>query len=208
MKNAIIFVIALAVSGIALAESPANIHGKYAAPFGLEWGLTKEKLAEMGVKLTLLYPDTEFYEAKNLPKNLSDADRNFLRFKQGFGLIEISAITKDITGDLDGSKGKERYRQLKMAIVNKYGKPNKEVERIGGTDVYKDKNHFYQCLHSDGCGFWVSLWGSKTDGYIALSIETAWGNEGYVSLSYKSAALHIAAEQEAEEQIRSDEDAL
>ena len=208
MKNAIIFIIALAVSNLALAESPAQIYGKYAAPFGLEWGLSKEQVTAMGVKLTPLDPTEESYATKTLPKNLSDGKYYLLAFMQGFGLVEIRVLTSSITNDVYGSKGKERYNELKTAIVNKYGKPSKEWEWTDGSRLYDDSDQFYECLRSPPCGLWASAWGNDTDGMILLEIASDKPGVGYISLSYASVVSYTARQQEAEEKSRSDEDAL
>ena len=208
MKNAIIFIIALAVSNLALAESPAQIHGKYAAPFGLEWGMSKEQVTAMGVKLTSTNPAEGVYTAKTLPKNLSDAENYVLVFKQEFGLVKVSALTSDITRDVHGSEGKERYNQLKMAVADKYGKPDKEQE---WTDRAIDSGQFYQCLAYGGCGYWLSFWGevgNETGAAILLQIHGISRGTGLIELRYESAAFHTAKKREAEEKSRSDEDAL
>ena len=208
MKNAIIFVIALAVSNLAVAESPAQIYGKFSAPFGLEWGMSKEQVTEMGVNLTPHPSAKGAYTAKILPKNLSDAEEYYLVFEQGFGLVKVSAHTKNITSDLYGSKGKERYSQLKTAIVNKYGKPSRELEATGRARIYDNIDEFYQCLNYDGCGYWVSLWGNSAGGGIALNIEGLSRGTGYIALTYESLAFYTAHEKEEAEKSRSDEDAL
>ena len=195
MKNAIIFVIALAVSNFACAPSPAQNHGKYAAPFGLDWGLSKEQLTAMGVELTPVEFATGAYTATNLPKKLSDAKTYTLQFKQEFGLVAIGVITYDIPGDPLGLKGKERYSQLKTAIVNKYGKPDNEFEWSGRARLYDDRHEFYQCLrYGGGCGAWTSVWGSDTDGVIGLQIKGRFDGRGYIILKYESAAFYIDAE--------------
>ena len=208
MKNAIIFIIALAVSNLALAESPAQIYGKYAAPFGLEWGLSKEQVTAMGVKLTPNESVKGAYTAKNLPKKLSDGEDYGLLFMQGLGLVKVFALTSDITGDLYGSKGKERYSQLKTAIANKYGKPDREIE---WTDRDIDSDQFYQCLAHDGCGDWLSHWRgteNETDGGILLHIRGVSRGTGFIHLGYESAAYQTALKQKEAEKSRSDQDAL
>ena len=207
MKNAIIFIIALAVSGIALAESPRQIYGKYAAPFGLEWGMPKEQVTMMGVKLTPSESVKDAYWAKNLPKKLSDAQAYSLNFKQGLGLIKAIAVTGDITMDVYGSKGKERYNQLKTVIANKYGKPKVDLEwsALGPTSINDEQ--FYQCLKL-GCGHWFSEWQDEiTNASIRLEIRGISRGTGYILLRYTSAASPTDSEKEAEKS-RSDEDAL
>lgn len=208
MKNAIIFVIALAISSLALAESPAQNYGKYAAPFGLEWGMSKEQVMEMGVELTPSDSVKGNYGTTTLPKNLSDAKEYDLFFEQEFGLVLVAAYTRHMTGDLYGSKGKERYSQLKTAIIKKYGKPRLEYEMTGLTRIFGDSNQFYECLKYDGCGAWTSFWGSAKDGNIRLDILGLSRGTGWVSLIYASAASFTASEKKKEEQSRSDEDAL
>ena len=208
MKNAIIFVIALAMSNLAVAESPAQIHGKYSAPFGLEWGLSKEQVTAMGVKLTPVESVKDSYTTKTLPKNLSDAEEYYLIFKQGFGLVVVYVFTSEIIGDVYGSKGRDRYSQLKTAIVNKYGKPSDGREKMGGILRPEDIDKFYECLKQYPCGLWISFWGNETDGRIILELNGIARGRGFVDLRYESAAYHTARKQEAEEKSRSDEDAL
>ena len=155
MKNAIIFIIALAVSSLVVAESSAQNYGKFSAPLGLEWGLSAEQLAEMGVELTPIAPldavGVDVYTATNLPKKLSDAERYVLTFKPGFGLVKADVTTYPITRDVDVVKGKERYRQLKTAMVKKYGKPDYEYEWLFDHITL----HHYECMEINyGCGQW------------------------------------------------------
>ena len=173
MKNAIIFIIALAVSNLALAESSAQIYGKYAAPFGLEWGLSEEQVTAMGVKLTPVNPAKWVYRAKTLPKHLSDIERYTLEFHPGFGLIRVTAYTEV----------RERFNQLKTALVNKYGKPSIEMGVKRPQEV----------LH----------WGSDLDGTIKLE-RSEYYTVGDVTiyLTYQSAALHIDAERKRERESR------
>ena len=194
MKNAIIFIIALAVSNLALAESPAQIHGKYAAPFGLEWGLSKEQVTAMGVKLTHVNPAGGVYGATILPKNLSDVKKYILCFHPRFGLICVSADTK-----LGTLKGKERSNQLKTALVNKYGKPSIDNEDFLGLGFTRT----------------TFRWGSDIDGTIKLKLDKYPDEVVDMELTYRSAALHVAAERKRERESRQrkkqtvpDEDAL
>ena len=211
MKNAIIFIIALAVSGIAPAESPAPAqnYGKYPAPFGLQWGMSMEEVTAMGVELTPHPSKKDVYSAAALPKNLSDAEIYILRFKRGFGLVRVGALTSAITLDLDGAQGKERYNRLKTAVSNIYGKPDMVRERTGAARVFDDSNQFYECLLFDGCGYWVSFWGKqKSGGNILLEIRGLERGSGRVDLFFESAALDAAEEREKEKNDRDDENAL
>ena len=202
MKNAIIFVIALAVSNLALAESHAQNYGKYAAPFGLEWGMSKEKLTAMGVKLTPIDETEGVYTAERLPKNLTDVKEYGLLFKQGFGLVKATAETNQFGHDWAGFKAKKRYSQLQRAIIKKYGLPDTVVEQTGINGTYTRMNQFYQCLMSVGCGAWGFVWGNKKDGYISLYILGVSDLVGVVSIGYESVAFYTAREQEAEERAR------
>ena len=202
MRNAIIFIIALAVSGIALAESHAQNYGKYAAPFGLEWGMSKEQLTAMGVKLTPIDEAEGVYTAERLPKKLRDVKEYTLLLKQGFGLVKATAETNAFKSDYSGSAAKKRYSQLKTAIINKYGRPDTVAEQTGVNGTYQRRHQFYQCLMSVGCGAWASIWSNKKDGYISLYILGVSRSEGVVSIGYESAAFYTAREQEAEERAR------
>ena len=178
MKNAIIFIIALAVSNLALAESSAQIHGKYAAPFGLEWGMSEEQVTLMGVKLTLYDSELGVYGAAVLPKNVSDVTGYKLYFDQLFGLIGVAAYT----GPLDILKGEERYDQLTRTLVNKYGKPSIDTDSLSSVRTK------------------TLDWGSAIDGTITLKRRT--DEEVRIDLTYRSGALSIAAERKRERESR------
>ena len=208
MKNAIIFVVALAASSLALAQSPAQNYGKYRAPFGLEWGLSIGQVTAMGVKLTPHPSEKGVYGATALPKNLSDGEKYILRFKRGFGLVRVGVLTSPITQDLDGAKGKERYNRLKTAIINQYGNPDDEHELTGAARIFDDSNQFYECLLFDGCGYWASFWGTQKNGNILLELRGLERGTGRASVFYESAALYTAIEREKEENSRSDEKAF
>ena len=191
MKNAIIFIIALAVSNLALAESSAQIHGKYAAPFGLKWGMSKEQVTLMGVKLTLYDSELGIYGAAVLPENVSDVTEYRLYFDRRFGLTGVTAYT----GRLDILKGEERYDQLTRTLVNKYGKPSIGTDSLSSVRT-KTLN-----------------WGSAIDGTITLERST--GEEVRIELTYRSATRNIAANRKREREARQrkeqtvpDEDAL
>ena len=195
MKNAIIFIIALAVSGIALAESHAQIHGKYAAPFGLEWGMSKEQVMAMGVRLTpdSLYKDG--YKAPNLLKSLPDGEEHILTFKPRFGLVSAKVLTSHLFGVL---AGKERYSELKTVIANKYGKPLIENERMDDARWNEDSVKFYECLLGDTCGQWKSHWGNDADGTIELRLSGSYVSRdaGFIVITYKSAAWYVVNKRE------------
>ena len=214
MKNAIIFIVALAVSGIAPAQespAPAQNYGKYSAPFGLQWGMSIEEVAAMGVELTPHPSKKGVYSATALPKNLSDAEIYILRFKRGFGLVRVGALTSAITLDLDGAQGKERYNRLRTAIRKLYGNPDMVREKTGALRVFDDSNQFYECLLFDGCGYWVSFWGKQKTGgggNILLEIRGLEPGKGRVDIFFESAAFDAAEEREKQENDRDDEKAL
>lgn len=88
------------------------------APFGLEWGMTKKEVKELGVTLQeQKNNDQVYYTAKSLPKNLAISDIYYLYFDRMLGLYSVSMFS---VSDND-QKSKTLFEDINNKITNKYG---------------------------------------------------------------------------------------
>lgn len=128
------------------------------AMFGLRWGMSPKDVSSLGVTLAKKSADRnlETYTTTSLPRNLSDTEQYNLIFADG-KLVKLVSISKDITGDPSGARGKEKFDAIAKALEEKYGAATDKAQVIG-RKLYQEHDEFYQCLRYDGCGFWALIY--------------------------------------------------
>jgi len=166
---------ALLVSGRLAADD--------SAPFGLTWGMTAEDLKSLGVALAPQehVNNMVVYKAETLPKNISDAEFYLVLFDESTGLQKVMMSSKDITNDLYGSAGKERFKVLKETFSSKYGAPINSFEFVG-RELFQDDDEFYECLKYEGCGIWLADWKSAGSSYL-LELKGSRRGTGYIRIT-------------------------
>jgi hypothetical protein len=155
--------------------------------FGYYFGLTVEQIEEAGieVKMEREGDDLLIASVSSAPVPWEDAENYLMAFYDG-KLLKINAIGKNITGDATGTKGREKHKELRDSLAEKYGKPSKSFHSVGNK-LWNEADEFYQCLNYDGCGVWVDFWNLK-DKIISLEINsTGRRGEGYIKIGYEAA---------------------
>jgi hypothetical protein len=178
------------------------------APFGLKWGITKEALGDAGIIFSECSDEgwVEQCRTESVPKNISMGDFYLLLFTKKYGLQKAVMLGKDISGDPNGSSGKDKYAKLKQALKNKYEK-SVSYEWVG-RELWGESDEFYQCLDYEGCGSWTTYWTENHEGSIALELKGVNRGEGYIRLSYEGKLWSSAIDEKDEIQEASDFDAL
>lgn len=147
--------------GVTTASNKTQVDG---APFGLEWGLTKEDLHKRGIKYSLLNEKGNCdagelgctYRIKifNIPHPLKDQKINYSALmSSNFGLVGITAGSVWFQGDKNEKYADAYHRLVEIdmqsyyiALTSKYGKginsgSNSKYEKkylfngIDGTDI-------------------------------------------------------------------------
>lgn len=193
-----------ATPGSAAADETKN---KHTAPFGLEWGMSKEKAEALGVVFTEEFlgkvhsrcEDGGAYTTcitDSLPKNLDNVDNYGLKFSPKYGLIGVFYQSEIFSRDQYGNLGKEGYRRLKQRLSKKYGTPR--------SSQWEDKdgsmrNYFYECLKKETCGSMISNWAIDDGAHIQLRMDTEGYDSGYLILIYDSSLYEKAQEEHAED---------
>ena len=198
----IVIVAMLAGATAAFAqESPSEVQ----APFGLEWGASLSDFP--GLTNCQTNQAVTYCTTISVPKTLSDAENHELFFDDKEGLVKVRYISKDITDDLFGDKGKARFNELKSALSSKYPKAEKK-DLIGmHLTLYKDPDEFYECLRYHGCGVYV--WSLKPGkGTITLVMEGLSRGKGYLYLSYESPKWRDVVNRVKSSEKADDKDAL
>jgi hypothetical protein len=155
------------------------------AMFGLSWGMTPAAINALGVLMSKVKDNRnlETYTTASLPKNLSDIEQYSLNFSDG-KLVKIIAVSKNITGDITGSDGKNRFEVLKKSLEEKYGAASDSYQSIGHA-VYREYDEFYQCLAYKGCGLWYAGFKISTK-IILLDMNGLSRGTGFIKLTIEA----------------------
>ncbi len=176
-------------------------------PFGLNWGSKPKEIISAGISLLNETNQGRFklYEVKSLPKNLSIAENYILIFDNKYGLQKVVMISKNITGDIYGTEGKNIYSDFKIKLTNKYGPPQ-SFERIG-VKLYDEMDEFYQCLSYEGCGIWSSVFNSDSL-VVGLDLKGIGRGVGYIEIVYEGPLWQRSLDDKNSDDSKSDDDAL
>lgn len=202
MKSLFLFVCFLLLSPVSFSAENG--------PFGLSWGLKESDLRSKGVKLERISStiNLEVFKTTYLPKNISISESYLIIIHRRFGLQKVVMVSKNITEDAYGSKGKEIFSDLKSKLTAKYGDPSNGLERVG-IKLYEDIDEFYQCLAYDGCGMWVAMFEDKVQGEaVSLALKGMGRGEGYIELTYEGPKWSDAVDTQKSDESKSDADAL
>ena len=197
----------------AYAETTATKSAEIpSAPFGTEWGLLPEQLASLGSDCSLLDASRRTistYSCSSMPKPFSDADYYLVIFDANNGLQKISAVTNEITGDLLGTRGKEKFNRLSDILESKYGRPSEQSSiQKSGLNLYNGRDEFYQCLAYDGCGLWVATFQASHGGSITLELKGSGRGIGHIVLTYEGPDWIRTLERLENRDLESDLDVL
>lgn len=183
MKKLLMLV--LAISILFGAESFCAAKEVSNGPFGLTWGSSIDEVRALGIQLTEVDKKGRLTicMTTSLPKNLSIGKDYVLLFDSQYGLQKAIMISKAITDDVYGTKGKKIYSRLKLKLSKKYG--TAELMEYVGEDLYNESDEFYQCLKYPGCGDWLSYFDLDSNGFISLKLEGLRRGEGHIVLLYE-----------------------
>lgn len=178
------------------------------APFGLQWGQTQKDLTDKKVDLTDCSTSKKITSCKttNPIKGVSFGELYMLFIDDEKGLQKIKMLSKDITSDITGTKGKALYSKVKGSLTKKYSAP-KSYEYFG-LKLYDEYDEFYQCLKYDGCGSWISFWKVKNGGNAIVELKGLARGKGYLTLTYESKEWSAIIDSLKQREKASDEDAL
>ena len=180
------------------------------APFGLVWGMTKVQAEKLGVRLeqSSSSDGLDIFKATSLPNSVSIAEFYSLTFDRTHHLQRIQMISKNITGDIYGTEGKEKYATLKDVLVKKYGQPTNGLERVG-MELWNDADEFYQCLAYEGCGLWVAIFKHKeSEQNILFALKGLGRGKGFIELCYEGPMWFEVVDALKQRRTKADEGAL
>ena len=194
---------------ITISLSVSALGSEILAPFGFNWGDTREQLISKGIKLDCgnEADRLSICRTERAVVDVSFAKSYSLVFDDKIGLIKVQMAGNDIESDITGSKGKELYSRVANSISEKYGVPSSY--EYSGREVYREYDEFYQCLKYDGCGNWVSYWGeSNSLGFITLQLIGSSRGTGYLRILYESTAFYQIVDEIKNEEATNDSNAF
>ena len=177
------------------------------APFGLNWGESKQKLKKSGVVFDKCTTELglSICSTKKPIKPVSFGDIYQLVFDSKRGLQKAVMLSNDITDDITGREGKELYGKVKNSLVKKYGEA-KDYE-YSGLKLYDEYDEFYQCLAYSGCGSWLSFWEPVNGGTVSVSLEGLGRGKGFLKISYESKKWAIVVDERKKKESSDDDNA-
>lgn len=170
----------------AVPSSPAA-PAMAAAPFGLEWGLSKEDVEAKGIKLVEV-PNNEGsqrFSATGLSKLVAGVETVVIDFGFDNRLWKVIAASEDFPNDPYGFKIKARYGELNGILTEKYGR-GKVTHHTGGS-IYDEARYFLAGLN--GGKSWHFTTYSAPGLNIELSVRAKDSDTGYWVLIYDNTEL-------------------
>ena len=172
----------LEIPGIKMQGSSSEKGGRASnqAVFGLKWGMSSAQIENAGVKLECVKKENNIavYSTVSLPIDLPSAELYKLLFDEKRGFVKVGMITRNITDDPYGIKGKNFFDTITSAMSRRYV----ENPDYCIMDVRTEKpEDFYPCLTSSECGTWHRLF-TGPNKIILLMLHGVKKGEGYIEL--------------------------
>lgn len=171
----------------AAPSAPAVAPTVAAAPFGLEWGLSKEEVEAKGITLAEA-PSSEGsqrFTATGLGKIVAGVETVMVDLGFDNKLWKVIAASEDYANDPYGFKVKARYGELNDILAQKYGK-GKAVHRTGGS-IYEEAQYFLAGLKQGKSWHYTTY--SAPSLSIELSVRAKDSDTGFWVLIYNNTEL-------------------
>lgn len=155
----------------------------YAGPFGMEWGMTKEQLENVGT-LELQHQEELFTSFDFIPKKSHSAFESYqLILGTDEGLVKIVAYGNDITCNDYGTQLKSEFNSMKDSLVKNYGKVSNTFD-FNSSSTWDEADDWMMSLYLDKRVFAV-FW-ELQDISIMLEAKATSSSKGYIKLTYEN----------------------
>lgn len=160
------------------------------APFGFEYGMTKEQVIQKLGKTALVKDSGVNVTFSSAPNPHPDFEMYVLAFSPQKGLLKITALSKDIETSDDGAELRTKFDAFLGALREKYGKADKDFDFCKGNDVECRSEYFMLTLKGKNRylnSFWSRSKANLPPHLYTIGIEAvAMGiNKGYIELAYE-----------------------
>ena len=167
------------------------------APFGLEWGMSKNEAEALGIKLQAAKAEdgTANFIAQGLPRILGDVENVRLDFGYDDKLRKVVAVSRPFANDPHGNAVLARYAQVLDVLKSKYGTGRSLHKR--GDSIYADSAYFLAGLRAGKSWHYTNF--ETPDVAIELSVRANDSDTGYWVLIYENRLLAKDVEKEKRE---------
>jgi hypothetical protein len=170
-----------------------------AAPFGLEWGMSRAETLKLGVQIEQEERRVEgiYAAVTNLPQVLADTESVLLYYGFDDELSRITSISKKWRRDKRGTNIRSRFQELRALLTQKYGPPGRNIDIVPRSRFYqRDENFAYSISQNERMH--VARWDND---YLEIVLGMAAQHEDtYYMLSYDFKPLAGKAERALEQQ--------
>jgi hypothetical protein len=159
-----------------------------AGPLGVDKGMSLEDLKKIGDFAPTENPN--LYRAKSIKQGHPDVEFYFATLTPSQGLCKISAATKDIQSSSYGNELKEKFIEIKEALAQKYGSPDKDFDFLRSGSIWNESKDWMMGLYKKErylTSFWTAPQNKLPNSIAAIKVEAiALGSsKGYVSFGYE-----------------------
>lgn len=160
----------------------------FAGPFGFERGMTKAQVISLVGKSAVKEDSDGVLELTSAPKPHPDIDDYFLMISPAKGLVKILAVGKTIESNQAGDQVRSKFKDLKQALVARYGAPAPDWDFVHTGSLFKEDRYFMMSLKEKERTL-AAAWefSSSSDGLQNALVEANALNieKGYISVAYE-----------------------
>jgi len=162
----------------------------FAAPFGIEMGMTLEQLKQMGVNPVLLNDGSGRYYITPI-KLHPDFDRYIVDISPTYGVYRLLAVSKHIPTSSFGTELKNKFYEIQKGLSSVYGK-SKTFDFLKVGSIWDQDRDWMMALKNEErilSAFWDRESNSNLPDDLSGVMLSARANsisEGYLRLQYES----------------------
>ena len=165
-----------------------TIFSSYAGPFGLEQGMSLEQLK----KNAQIQEVTKFNQyTKSLPMGSKEMDGYIFLSAPNIGLCKVTALSKPITSNPNGSELKIEFNSYAKILTEKYGAPSTKHDFLHSNSIWKDPKYWMRSLNQNErelVHYWTTTANRPLPDSlqgIALGAEAASTSSGSLTIQYE-----------------------
>jgi hypothetical protein len=157
----------------------------HAGPFGLDMGMSLNRLKQLGSVTSL--KSANMYKIENLREVHPDFETYTIMVSPKLGLCKIRAIGQTFRNDSYGTEMKQKFDSLSRAISNKYGPPKDSHDFLKHSSIWKEPREWMMALLKNErilTTFWTDGLPDNLDG-IMLDTNGLSMDSGFIDLIYE-----------------------
>jgi hypothetical protein len=162
----------------------------FAAPFGIEMGMTLEQLKQMGVNPVLLSDGSGRYYITPI-KQHPDFERYIVNISPTYGVYRLLAVSKGIPTSSFGTDLKNKFYEIQKGLSSVYGE-SKTFDFLKVGSIWNQDRDWMMALKNEE-RYLDAFWDRESNSNLPDNLHGVWlraqansSSEGYFRLQYES----------------------